>query len=161
MAPKRRGRPKKVMPGQEWLLEPLPDYLLDGLSERLREQDQDIARMELARKALLKQYGGFGIADERAYRLNDVQDPEVPEDYRRKVLKEIGEARQMVQEGNLRGKEATRTTANADRDGALARHNEMIALRRSRGHSERTIARRLADLERVSLTTAQRWLRTK
>jgi hypothetical protein len=110
---------------------------------------------------LIKQYGGFGIPDDLAYQLNDAQDPEMPDESRQKILEAVEQAAEKIAHGKRRGSEETQSIADAKRETALARHAEMIDARRARGQSYLSIARRLAELESVSVSTAQRWLRKK
>lgn len=160
MATKRgRGRPKRVIPGEEWLNAPLPAYLQHGLEAALLEQRALIDGLEDSRKALLKVYGGFGIPNDLAYQLNDAQDPEMPEKNRRRILLAVKNAKQRVARGNHRGGQKTWSKAEPRWAAALIKHKQIIADRRASGHSENTIAKRLAELEGISLSTAKRWLK--
>jgi hypothetical protein len=162
MTPKRkRGRPKKVLPGMEWLAKPLPAYLTRDNDERLREQARWIASLEESRKQLIKQFGGFGIPNDLAYKLSDVQGPEVPPSYCQQVLDEVRAAVAKVRAGNVAGAKETASAAAQRRDVALIEHGPMVERLRAKGHSEDSIAKRLAKEGSVSLSTAKRWLEAK
>jgi hypothetical protein len=161
MNTKRMGRPRKVPPGQEWLLEPTPDYLLPGLAGQLQAQDQLLDSLEQTRVTLIKEFGGFGIPNELAYSHADAiaWDAEMSESHRQKVLKQVEAARALVARGNQKGGKVVRLRSEPRREDVLQRHAQMIAERRARGHTENAIANRLVELEGVSLSTAKRWLK--
>lgn len=155
---RRRGRPRKVIPGYEWLGD-LPDHLKDGQAERLQEQDRLIESLEEMRQEVITKFGGFGVPHELAYVLNDAQDPEMPDTQREKIFTAVQEARKLIAQGKQTGSDAVKELASKDRGRRLKDHIEMIKRLRALGRSELQIARRLKELTGISISTAQRWLK--
>jgi hypothetical protein len=160
MTPKRRGRPKNVPPGYEWLLT-LPEHLRSGGERQLLIQNRWLADLEKLRRELVREHGGVGVSNDLAYAVADAiaWDSEMGEELRQEILKQLEAARALVARGNHKGGKVVRSKSDARREAVLDRHTQMIADRRTRGHSESAIANRLVELEGSSLSTAKRWLR--
>lgn len=160
MTLKRKGRPKKVPPGYEWLLT-LPEHLRSGGERQLLIQNRWLADLEKVRRGLVREHGGVGVSNDLAYAVADATawDSEMGAELRQEILKQLEAARALVARGNHKGGKVVRSKSDARREAVLDRHTQMIADRRTRGHSESAIANRLAELEGSSLSTAKRWLR--
>lgn len=138
-----------------------PEHLQSGGESRLLTQKRWVADLEEARRALVQEYGGFGIPNDLAYAHADATawNPDMTEQQRQQVLAELEAARTPITLGNAKGGKRIRQAAEARMQQALERHRAFIADLRGRGHGVTSVARRLAELENISQSTAQRWLK--
>ena len=135
-----RGRKKKVLPGQEWLLDK-PEWLRSPEIEAKAKKDNEaiLAGFEEMEKGIKRLFGGVGIPLQLACEMNDLYD-ESMEGHRSNILKRYLAAVRKTRRWRAAGTETTRLQGHQRWNCILTVHRDWIAGKRAEGWSVNRIA---------------------